>query len=54
MIRDVVKAMDKNGDEVIEYDGTYREARITSANQFGNGGVAIPGIHGERPNVSFI
>lgn len=26
MIRDVVKAMDKNGDQVIEYDGTYSEA----------------------------
>lgn len=49
MIRDVVKAMDKNGDEVIEYDGTYSEVWRTSAIQFGCGEIPIPipNVHGE-------
>ncbi len=36
MIRDVVKAMDKNGDEVIQYDGTCRETWHMSANPLGD------------------
>lgn len=54
MIRDVVKAMDKNGDEVIEYHGTYREVRNISANQFGCGAIAIPGLNDQRPYVPAI
>lgn len=26
MLKDVVKAMDRNGDEVIQFDGTFRSA----------------------------
>lgn len=37
MLQDVIKAMDKNGDEVIEYDGTYCSTRQQSANRLGAG-----------------
>jgi hypothetical protein len=37
MLQDVIKAMDKNGDRVIEYDGTYRSGWNISAKQVGSG-----------------
>lgn len=52
MLQDVIKAMDKNGDQVIEYDGMYRDNWNTSADQVENGPPTLPILDVEFPGIS--